>query len=123
MATKTKKPRAIRDRRVSRQRQADLYERLGLRKAVRAKLTGVSERTLGTILSGTKPSAQTARRLAESIRLLSALAEVIDDDFVAEWLNTPNDAFAGLKPLEVIDRGEVDRIWQMIYALRSGEPT
>ena len=35
---------------------------------------------------------------------------------------TPNDAFNGLKPLEVMERGEVDRIWQMIFVLRSGVP-
>jgi hypothetical protein len=28
--------------------------------------------------------------------------------------------FDGLKPIEVIERGEVDRIWQMIVYLRSG---
>ena len=33
----------------------------------------------------------------------------------------PNDAFNGLKPIEVIERGEVDKIWEMIYRLRSGE--
>lgn len=46
--------------------------------------------------------------------------EVIDPDFLGRWLQTPNDAFDGLKPLEVIDRGESDRIWSMIYFLRSG---
>jgi hypothetical protein len=34
----------------------------------------------------------------------------------------PNEAFGGLKPLEVIERGEIDRIWQMIHLLRSGTP-
>jgi hypothetical protein len=37
-------------------------------------------------------------------------------------VTTPNDAFDGLKPLEVIECGEVDRIWQMIIILRSGVP-
>lgn len=55
--------------------------------------------------------------------LLHALAEVITKDAIAEWLETPSEALDGLKPLEVIERGEVDRIWQMVYALRSGEPT
>ena len=36
------------------------------------------------------------------------------------WLTAPNDAFDGLKPLEVIERGEIERIWQMIDQLRSG---
>lgn len=38
------------------------------------------------------------------------------------WLTAPNDAFDGLKPLEVIERGESDRIWQMIFLMRSGSP-
>ena len=31
-------------------------------------------------------------------------------------------AFAGLKPVEVIERGESDRLWEMVYYLRSGVP-
>jgi len=34
----------------------------------------------------------------------------------------PTDAFDGLKPLEVIERGEVDRLWRMIYLLEAGLP-
>ena len=29
-------------------------------------------------------------------------------------------AFDGLKPLEVIERGEIDRLWNMIFYLESG---
>ena len=36
------------------------------------------------------------------------------------WLETPNDAFGGLKPLEVIKRGEIDRLWNMIFYRESG---
>jgi hypothetical protein len=39
------------------------------------------------------------------------------------WLDTPNDGFGGLKPLEVIERGEIDRLWNMIYYLESGVPS
>jgi len=31
-------------------------------------------------------------------------------DYVATWLESPNPAFGGLKPLEVVERGEIDRI-------------
>jgi hypothetical protein len=27
-----------------------------------------------------------------------------------------------LKPIEVIERGEIDRLWEMVYRLRSGIP-
>jgi len=49
-----------------------------------------------------------------------ALSEVIQSDAIGPWLEQPNNAFDGLKPIEVIERGEVDRIWQMIFYLRSG---
>ena len=39
---------------------------------------------------------------------------------IGPWLQTPNEAFDGLKPSEVIDRGEVDQLWSMVYFLRSG---
>jgi hypothetical protein len=32
----------------------------------------------------------------------------------------PNEALGGLKPLEVIERGEIDRLWDMIFCLESG---
>jgi hypothetical protein len=42
---------------------------------------------------------------------------------VTAWLETPNEAFDGSTPLQVIERGESDRLWRMIYFLRSGEPS
>ena len=56
-------------------------------------------------------------------RLQQALAGVMRPDFIGPWLRTPNEAFSGLKPMEVIERGEVDRIWRMIYELEAGVPT
>ena len=57
----------------------------------------------------------------ESLRKLkSALARVIQPDAIGEWFQTPNPAFGGLKPLEVVERGETDRIWTMIYELEAG---
>jgi hypothetical protein len=38
-------------------------------------------------------------------RLTKARREVIRESAIGEWLKTPNPAFGGLKPLEVIDRG------------------
>jgi hypothetical protein len=38
-------------------------------------------------------------------------------------LKTPNDAFDGSRPLDLIDQGESDRIWSMIYFLRCGVPS
>jgi hypothetical protein len=48
------------------------------------------------------------------------LSEVIRREAIAAWLEKPNDGFGSLKPVEVLERGEADRIWRMIYHLGSG---
>jgi DNA-binding transcriptional regulator YiaG len=97
-----------------------LREKLGLTQPEFAGLLPVSVRTLATLEKGTSPTGPIARRLSELERLTKALSEVIRESAIGEWLKTPNPAFGGLKPLEVIDRGEGDRLWEMIYFLRSG---
>lgn len=44
-------------------------------------------------------------------------------EVISAWLETLSEAFSWMKPIEVIERGEVDRIWRMIHELESGEPT
>ncbi len=100
-----------------------LRQRFGIRQTTEARLLGVSTKTASMLRSGKQPSPQVARRSTELNRLLHALAEIVKEDAVADWLETPSEVFDGLKPLELIERGEVDRIWQIVYALRSGEPT
>ena len=53
-------------------------------------------------------------------RFQQRLAEVVSADAIGEWLEKPNPAFGDLKPLEVIERGEIDRLWSMIFYLESG---
>jgi hypothetical protein len=69
---------------------------------------------------GGKSSAPDLRRAREIERFQARLAGVISPEAIPEWLDTPNDAFDGLKPLEVIERGEIDRLWDMIFYLESG---
>lgn len=52
--------------------------------------------------------------------LYRRLAQVVEPSTVPAWLETPNPAFDGLKPREVIDRGETDRLWNMLFYLESG---
>ena len=60
---------------------------------------------------------------SELSRLTEALSELIQEPSLGTWLQTANPAFDGLKPLEVIERGESDRLWSMIFHLRSGVPS
>ncbi|HUG89585.1 MAG TPA: antitoxin Xre/MbcA/ParS toxin-binding domain-containing protein [Planctomycetaceae bacterium] len=62
------------------------------------------------------------RKLRETDRLVEALSDVIRGEVIGQWLVRPNEAFGGLTPLEVIERGEIDRVWRMVYELGSGMP-
>ena len=100
-----------------------LRKRLKLKQPEFARLVPISQRSLATLESGTPPTPAIARRLTELQRLMDALSEIIQEESLGTWLQTPNDAFDNLKPIEVIDRGETDRLWEMIYDLRSGIPS
>jgi transcriptional regulator with XRE-family HTH domain len=94
--------------------------RLGLSRKLFSRLTGFSERAIADWESGKPVSEPGLRRVKELDRLRERLSEVVKEEAIPDWLDSPNEAFGGLKPLEVIERGEVDRLWTMIYHLESG---
>ena len=94
--------------------------RLGLSRKLFSRLAGFSERAISDWESGKPVSEPGLRRNKELDRLRDRLTEVVKEEAIPGWLDTPNEAFDGLKPLEVIERGEVDRLWTMIYYLESG---
>lgn len=98
-------------------------EGYGLSREKFGRLAGFSVRSLANWESGDQEPGEQARvRLVELDRLRAALAGVIQQDHIATWLQTPNPGFAGLKPLEVVERGQIDRLWRMIFELESGVP-
>ena len=101
-------------------RIAKLRQKLGLSRKVFSRLTGFSERAIANWEAGDKPDEPGMRRIRETERFQAKLAEVVRSEEIPQWLDSPNDAFEGLKPLEVIERGEIDRLWNMIYYLESG---
>ena len=100
-----------------------LRSQLGLNRETFARLLPVSTRSLASIEHGQRPNKTVTRRLTEIGRVVYALGEVVNDEAIGPWMLRPNQAFDGLKPIEVIERGEADRIWQMIFLLRSGTPS
>jgi hypothetical protein len=86
------------------------------------RLTGYSQRSVDQWATGDAPSAPARKQLREVERLLDALAGVMNEEAVGPWLKEPNAAFDGSTPLQVIERGEGDRLWRMIYEVQTGEP-
>ena len=87
-----------------------------------ARLADVSERTLAEVEAKGAAPPRVRRRLTELRRLTDALSDAVDPAVLGGWLFEPNDAFEGLKPAEVIERGEADRLWRMVHLLGSGTP-
>jgi hypothetical protein len=86
------------------------------------RMTGYSLRAVDKWAAGQKPGTAARKQLKELVRLFDALSEIMESGYVGEWLKTANDAFDGSTPLQVIERGETDRIWRMIYLVQTGEP-
>ncbi|PZR77374.1 MAG: hypothetical protein DLM52_04665 [Chthoniobacterales bacterium] len=87
-----------------------------------SRVTGASPRTVSYWNAGTPPQRSSAQKIREVTRLFDALADIIKAKAIGRWLQQPNKAFDGSTPLQVIERGETDRLWRMIWHLREGNP-
>lgn len=85
------------------------------------RLTGFSPRSVAKWRQGVSPSPKQEKALVEMDRLLDGLTRVMRPAQVGQWLKTPNPAFDGSTPLQVVERGEIDRVWQMLFDLESGQ--
>ena len=101
-----------------------LRREMGLNRADFARLVGLSERSVAAWEGGADLKESSLRTIVEIGRLYAKLRQSFaSPEQLAAWLKTPNKAFAGSQPIQVIERGEVDRIWRMIYFLESGSPS
>lgn len=93
---------------------------LGLSQEELARVTGYSVRAVAGWEAGKKLSGAARHKVLETDRLRAALAEIMPADKVGHWLRATNPAFEGQSPIQVIERGESDRIWRMIVQIDSG---
>jgi DNA-binding XRE family transcriptional regulator len=101
-----------------------LRREMGLNRADFARVVGLSERSIASWESGVDLKESSLRTIVEVGRLYTRLRQSFESpEQLATWMKTPNNAFGGSQPLQVIERGEIDRIWRMIYFLESGSPS
>ena len=100
----------------------DLRRRYSLSQALLARLLDVSLRTLSGAESAAAVPAQMRRSVTQAVRLCDVLAEAMQASFVGHWLDQPNEMVGSLKPVEAIERGQIDLVWQIAEGLRSGSP-
>ncbi|EMI20260.1 hypothetical protein RMSM_02812 [Rhodopirellula maiorica SM1] len=108
--------------RLGRESKLELRDRLAMPRQMFGRMVNVSERTIAKVEANRDQADKLTRPYNEVYRLWEALSDVVDPESLGIWFQTPNDAFDGLKPMEVIERGEIDRLWNMVFQLRSGAP-
>ena len=85
-----------------------------------AKALSVSRRSISGWLSGQEPERINRVRINEFGRLVTELRTIIQPEKLKSWWNRPVANFGGSTPLQVLERGETDRIWRMIWEIREG---
>jgi transcriptional regulator with XRE-family HTH domain len=96
---------------------------LGVTREFFARMAGFSVRAIAGWEAGRPLSEPGRRRIAELRRLGEALAAGMKSEYIARWLDTPCEALGGMKPVEVLERGEADRLWRTVLLIGSGMPT
>lgn len=109
--------------RVGKELRLELRQMLKMKREEFCRIVNVSPRTIAKVEAAAEEVDKLQRPYNEVYRLASALNEVVDPDSLEHWFTTPNESLGNLKPLEVIERGEIDRLWEIVFRLRSGIPS
>ena len=100
----------------------ELRARLQMARPTFGKIVNVAERTIADVESGGESINKLKRPYNEVYKLCEALSEVVDPACLGEWFQTPNDSFDGLTPIELIEQGDIDQLWNMVFELQTGMP-
>jgi DNA-binding transcriptional regulator YiaG len=95
-------------------------ESFGVTQEEFGRVMGYSTRSVAAWEGGLGLSDSARQKLVETIRLQAALAKIVPEKELGEWMRNPNPAFEGQAPLQIIERGESDRIWRMIFQIDAG---
>lgn len=99
----------------------ELRGRLAMTRSDFGRLLGFSERALASWEGGLQePGEPAVRALRQLERLAQAAGRVMRPEKVSAWLLAPNPTLGGLKPVEVVERGEIDRLWRALFAAETG---
>ena len=98
----------------------EIRNRLGFSQDELSRITGYSVRAIAGWEAGKSLSEAARQKVVETERLRAALAELVPANELGEWMRESNPAFEGQTPIQVIERGEADRIWRMIFQIEAG---
>ena len=97
-----------------------LAKEAGMNYDMLAKALSVSRRSISGWLSGQEPERINRVRINEFGRLVAELRTIIKPEKLKSWWSQPVANFGESTPLQVLERGETDRLWRMIWEIREG---
>ena len=97
-------------------------KKYGIKRDLVSRMTSYAPRTIAAWATGRSIKGAAIQKITELKRLTTALEQLVEAESIGPWLQTPNQAFEGSTPAQLIERGESDRLWRMIHLLESGQP-
>ncbi|MEP7360687.1 MAG: hypothetical protein ABI744_03820 [Chloroflexota bacterium] len=95
-------------------------QKLGIQSADIARATGAARATVNAWIRATRrPAAEHRDRLLELVAVVDRLAEVMDDDQVALWLQKPLPALKDARPLDAIANGKYRDVSRLVAELEN----
>jgi DNA-binding XRE family transcriptional regulator len=79
------------------------------------RLLNVSVRTLAAVEYCENQGNKLCRPYAELARLCLALSRLMPVEALRGWFTVPVARCGGMKVVDIIQRGEIDRLWQLIF--------
>jgi hypothetical protein len=95
--------------------QLELRSLLAMSRDDFCRLLNVSVRTLADVEYCRNQGEKLRRPYAELARWCRALSRLMPIDAIRSWFTLPSARSDGLKPCELIERGEIDRLWELVF--------
>jgi DNA-binding XRE family transcriptional regulator len=98
--------------------QLELRSILAMSRDDFCRLLNVSVRTLADVEYCKNQGEKLRRPYAELARLCRALSRLMPVEAISSWLTLPGARTDGMKPFELIERGEIDRLWELVFQVQ-----
>ena len=68
-------------------------------------------------LTGQTVVQSTVARAINLHKLQLALSEIVGSENLPKWIRQPNPALAGQTPIQLLEQGQSDRLWQLVHQI------
>jgi transcriptional regulator with XRE-family HTH domain len=97
----------------------ELRALLGMSRDDFCRLLNISVRTLAAVEHCENQGNKLCRPYAELARLILAVSGIVPIESLRSWFTLPVARCGGMKPVDIIQRGEIDVLWELVFRARN----